>query len=69
PPGSAPTEGGPPSGPPEGGPAEILAQLPQELPRVTLSDVVPTSEDDPNGVGATTAGIPLTVGALLSGVL
>lgn len=42
--------------------------LPDELPRVAVTDVVPLSVDDPNGVGITAAGIPLTVGALLSGV-
>lgn len=61
--------GGPPGDAAGPNPADMLAQFPQELPQVTVTDVVPTSEGDPNGVGATTAGIPLTVGALLSGLV
>jgi hypothetical protein len=44
-------------------------QLPKTLPKVEITDVVPYSEGDPNGVGLTTAGIPLTVGTLLASVL
>ncbi|WP_354508646.1 hypothetical protein [Oerskovia enterophila] len=48
-------------------PASTLGQMPGVLPEVTVTDVVPYSDGDPNGVGATVAGIPLTVGALLAG--
>lgn len=44
-------------------------QLPKALPEVEVTDVVPYSEGDPNGVGLTTTGIPLTVGTLLASVL
>lgn len=50
-------------------PAQVLAQVPDSLPRVTVTDLVPYSEGDPNGVGVTAAGIPLTVGALLAGIV
>lgn len=50
-------------------PATALAQTPEALPEVTVTDVVPYSDGDPNGVGATVAGIPLTVGALLAGIV
>lgn len=50
-------------------PASALAQTPEVLPEVTVTDVVPYSEGDPNGVGASVAGIPLTVGALLAGIV
>lgn len=50
-------------------PSEILAQVPESLPQVTVTDLVPYSEGDPNGVGVTAAGIPLTVGALLAGIV
>lgn len=50
-------------------PTTALAQTPETLPEVTVTDVVPYSEGDPNGVGATVAGIPLTVGALLAGIV
>lgn len=49
-------------------PAAVARQMPEALPQVTVRDVVPNSDSDPNGVGATTAGIPLTVGALLAGI-
>lgn len=54
-----------------GGPADpagVVGQVPEALPTVAVTDVVPHSESDPNGVGITAAGIPLTVGALLAGV-
>lgn len=50
-------------------PAAALAQTPDALPPVTVTDVVPYSDSDPNGVGAAVAGIPLTVGALLAGIV
>ncbi|MDK7742195.1 hypothetical protein [Helcobacillus massiliensis] len=53
----------------EGDPVAMLNQLPESLPAVQVTDVVPYSEGDPNGVGLTTAGIPLTVGTLLASIL
>lgn len=50
-------------------PSVVVGQMPESLPQVTVTDVVPYSDGDPNGVGATTAGIPLTVGALLAGLV
>ena len=50
-------------------PSAALAQMPKSLPTVTVTDVVPYSDGDPNGVGTTVAGIPLTVGALLAGIV
>ncbi|ACS29606.1 Uncharacterised protein [Micrococcus luteus NCTC 2665] len=50
-------------------PATALAQTPEALPEITVTDVVPYSAGDPNGVGATVAGIPMTVGALLAGIV
>lgn len=50
-------------------PAAAASQLPAELPTVTLTDLAPYTEGDQNGAGITAAGIPLTVGALLSGLL
>lgn len=50
-------------------PSSALDQIPESLLTVTVTDVVPYSEGDPNGVGATAAGVPLTVGALLAGIV
>lgn len=50
-------------------PTAALTQTPETLPEVTVTDVIPYSEGDPNGVGASIAGIPLTVGALLAGIV
>lgn len=76
PPSGAPSEApdGPPSGPPTGTPAgpppsAILEQIPDALPTVQITEVVSYSEGDPNGVGITSAGIPLTVGTLLASIL
>ncbi|MFC2641253.1 MAG: hypothetical protein ACFN04_06780 [Propionibacterium acidifaciens] len=49
-------------------PAAVAGQMPEVLPQVTVTDLVPYSEDDASGAGATAAGIPLTVGALLAGL-
>jgi len=43
--------------------------LPTSLPTVKVTDIVPLSDKDPNGVGLATAGMPLTITALLAGVL
>lgn len=67
-PGEAPT--GPPAGAPSGPPpAALLEQIPDALPAVQITEVVSYSEGDPNGVGITSAGIPLTVGTLLASIL
>jgi type II secretory pathway pseudopilin PulG len=42
---------------------------PAALPIVTITDVVPLAGADPTGAGLGTAGLPLTVGGLLCGVL
>lgn len=47
----------------------VLSRLPQQLPEVTVTEVATHPEHDPNGAGAVVAGIPLTVGAILTGVL
>ncbi|MDR0432462.1 MAG: hypothetical protein LBH48_04010 [Bifidobacteriaceae bacterium] len=54
--------------PPQGDPAGIVGMIPASLPEVTVTDLAPYSGGDPNGIGLTTAGIPLTIGALLAGI-
>lgn len=49
-------------------PTMVLGEVPETLPQVAVTDLVPYSDGDPNGVGATAAAIPLTVGALLAGI-
>lgn len=49
-------------------PTDVLSQLPETLPAITVTDVVPLSDGDSNGVGLVIAPIPLTVGALLAGI-
>lgn len=50
-------------------PAAALGQLPEAIPVVAVTDIAPYSDGDPRGAGATVAGIPLSVGALLAGIL
>lgn len=38
-------------------------------PTVTITDVAPLSEDDPRGSGLAIAGLPLTIGGLVGGIL
>lgn len=52
-----------------GDPAQVADQLPESLPTVQVTDIVPLSEGDSNGVGMIIAGVPLTVGTLLVSVL
>ena len=40
-----------------------------EVPEVTVTDVVPLNEDDPTGAGLAIAGLPLTIGGIVGGVL
>ncbi|SDR75942.1 hypothetical protein SAMN04489751_0354 [Brevibacterium sandarakinum] len=40
-----------------------------EVPKVTVTDVVPLNEDDPTGAGLAIAGLPLTIGGIVGGVL
>lgn len=73
-PGEAPEGAAPggaaPSGPPGGNPAQMMLEnIPESLPTVEVTDVVPYSEGDENGTGIASAGIPLTVGSLLAGIL
>jgi hypothetical protein len=39
------------------------------LPQVTVTDVVPLSQDDPRGTGLAVAGLPLAMGGMIGGVL
>ena len=53
--------------------AELGKQAPQQRagtpPAVTVTDVVPLSEDDPRGSGLAIAGLPLTMGGMIGGIL
>jgi hypothetical protein len=40
-----------------------------EVPHVKVTDVVPLSDDDPSGAGLAIAGLPLTLGGIIGGVL
>ena len=40
-----------------------------KVPEVTVTDVVPLNEDDPTGAGLAIAGLPLTIGGIVGGVL
>ncbi len=40
-----------------------------EVPQVTITDVVPLTDDDPSGAGLAIAGLPLTLGGIVGGVL
>lgn len=40
-----------------------------EVPHVKVTDVVPLSDDDPTGAGLAIAGLPLTIGGIVGGVL
>lgn len=58
-------------GPQENAPSD--AQGPdasaREVPHVTITDVVPLSDNDPSGAGLAIAGLPLTIGGIVGGVL
>ncbi|MCL2735256.1 MAG: hypothetical protein FWD75_01320 [Propionibacteriaceae bacterium] len=58
--------GGAPAGQPSQGGSQTI---PTALITVTTTDIVPLSSGDANGVGMATAGIPLSVAALLAGIL
>lgn len=70
---AGPQAGPEPAGPPgasEGNPAAaILENIPEALPSIAITDVVPYADGDANGTGITSAGIPLTVGSLLASIL
>ncbi|MCR4524879.1 ABC transporter permease [Kocuria rhizophila] len=55
------------------GMAALSQQAPQQQagapPTVTTTDVVPLSEDDPKGSGLAIAGLPLTMGGMIGGIL
>ncbi len=58
--------------PPQGNPAGDgtgPAASAMEVPQVTINDVVPLSDDDPSGAGLAIAGLPLTLGGIIGGVL
>ncbi|WP_166970922.1 ABC transporter permease [Brevibacterium atlanticum] len=40
-----------------------------EVPEITVTDVVPLSDDDSTGAGLAIAGLPLTIGGIIGGVL
>ncbi|MEI2779258.1 MAG: ABC transporter permease [Tetrasphaera sp.] len=40
-----------------------------QAPKVTVTDIVPLSKDDPRGAGFGVAGLPLAMGGMLGGVL
>ncbi|WP_432791349.1 ABC transporter permease [Brevibacterium sp. K11IcPPYGO002] len=61
--GQAPSQGSP-----AGDGADPVASA-QEVPQVTITDVVPLSDDDPSGAGLAIAGLPLTLGGIIGGVL
>lgn len=58
--------------PTQGGPAD-QAEGPDasatEVPQVEVTDVVPLSDDDSSGAGLAIAGLPLTIGGIVGGVL
>ncbi|GAA0036120.1 ABC transporter permease [Brevibacterium metallidurans] len=51
------------------GAAEVPDASAMEVPKVTVTDVVPLSEDDSTGAGLAIAGLPLTIGGIVGGVL
>lgn len=51
------------------GAAEVPDASAMEVPQVTVTDVVPLSEDDSTGAGLAIAGLPLTIGGIVGGVL
>ncbi|WP_240372072.1 ABC transporter permease [Brevibacterium zhoupengii] len=57
---------------PQGNPGE-QAQAPttsaMEIPQVTVTDVVPLNDNDSTGAGLAIAGLPLTIGGIVGGVL
>ncbi|GAA1965492.1 hypothetical protein [Microbacterium deminutum] len=60
--GEALAAGRPPTLPPAG-------QAGGELPKVTVTDVVPLADTDPTGAGIAAAAFPLTLGGMLGGIL
>lgn len=58
----------PPQGNPAGEGADPAASA-MEIPQVKITDVVPLSDDDPSGAGLAIAGLPLTLGGIVGGVL
>ena len=60
--GAALASGQPPTSQPSAGAA-------QEIPQVTVTDVVPLAESDPTGAGLAAASFPLTIGGMLGGIL
>ncbi|UVI37369.1 ABC transporter permease [Brevibacterium spongiae] len=61
--GQSPAQGNPAGQ--SGGPAASAMDVPQ----VEVTDVVPLSDDDPSGAGLAIAGLPLTIGGIVGGVL
>ena len=69
-PGAVGQENQPGQAPQFGPPPELMAKLQEaQLPVVTLTDVVPLSAKDANGIGITLAAIPLTIAGLVGGIV
>lgn len=49
--------------------AQATAQVASQLPTVEVTDVVPLSDDDPNGTGLVAAAFPLVLGGMLGGIV
>ncbi|WP_193080574.1 ABC transporter permease [Brevibacterium aurantiacum] len=60
-----------PAGPQEnpGEQAQAPATSAMEVPQVTVTDVVPLNDNDSTGAGLAIAGLPLTIGGIVGGVL
>lgn len=57
---------------PQGNPgdqAQAPATSAMEVPQVTVTDVVPLNDNDSTGAGLAIAGLPLTIGGIVGGVL
>ncbi|NYD79459.1 hypothetical protein [Arthrobacter cupressi] len=59
----------PPASQPPASQAPANQQAPAAVPTVVVTDVVPLSADDPRGTGLAVAGLPLTMGGMVGGIL
>lgn len=65
--GSQPSPGAPQQNP--GDQAQTPDASAMEVPEVTVTDVVPLNDNDSTGAGLAIAGLPLTIGGIVGGVL
>ena len=65
--GSQPDPGAPQQNP--GNQTQAPDASAMEVPEVTVTDVVPLNDDDSTGAGLAIAGLPLTIGGIVGGVL